>query len=325
MSPVPHSPVSSGAPPQTRPAPAHDFDLFTASTGAEVEECFRRGDNINAVERLDRSLTTPLLAAISRKNTEVIRMLLKLGADCTLTGRKSDPKPIQEAAEMGSVEIIKILVESGASVNEGSKDDSALVRAAIQGHSEVVELLLCLGADVEGKHHHSTALIAASERGDLEMVELLLAAGASHKPSRRTDKHTAFFVACENGHISVLDRLAAAGADVNHKDRRGVTSLMEACVANRTDVARRLLALGAKIDLQDNVGWSALMWACSENHIAPVVLLLEHGAKTLLTSKRYADASSLCNSKIICNLLEGLAIFFLFFFFFDHKLTTSMI
>ena len=71
------------------------------------------------------------------------------------------------ACKFGDLEKVKQLLENGADVNAGDKDDrTALMFAAGNGHKEVVELLIENGADVNAKNiMGKTALMSASRGG----------------------------------------------------------------------------------------------------------------------------------------------------------------
>lgn len=132
------------------------------------------------------------------------------------------------AANWGYVSIVRALLEAGANVNLGEKNNSRktpLIRAAertalkttkIDGGElsqvEVIKLLIEAGANVNAKNVQGlTALMAAANAGSVEAVELLLKAGANvkHKTLRR---ETAMSMALEGGYQEIIQLLRAAGA-----------------------------------------------------------------------------------------------------------------
>jgi len=92
---------------------------------------------------------------------------------CSLTGRlQSSQIPLFAAAESGSAECVRLLLEAGASVHAlDDRNRTALFHA---GSAAVAELLLQSGIDHEG----FTPIMAAADRGQLDCIRLLLAAGA---------------------------------------------------------------------------------------------------------------------------------------------------
>jgi ankyrin repeat protein len=57
-----------------------------------------------------------------------------------------------------------------------------------------------------------------------------------------------------NGHNDIVVALLDKGAEVNTRNKRGITSLMYAAYGGRIQVAQTLLAKGAEVDVKDNEG-----------------------------------------------------------------------
>jgi ankyrin repeat protein len=89
------------------------------------------------------------------------------------------------ASRVGNIDLVLLLVESGADLNIAAKYNlSALMLAIINGQSEIVRILIEAGADltIRGKgaigFDGKTALILAKERGQERTISLLQLAGA---------------------------------------------------------------------------------------------------------------------------------------------------
>lgn len=100
---------------------------------------------------------------------EIGQMLLKAGATNSETG--SSLSPLQIAAAYGSTNMIKLLIQNGASVNvaAGGAQNSPLHWAVHMGRPNTVRLLLSLGADVNAKNYRNggeTPLALARVSGD---------------------------------------------------------------------------------------------------------------------------------------------------------------
>jgi ankyrin repeat protein len=93
-----------------------------------------------------------------------------------------DWRPIMEASSKGFAEIVKILVKHGADVNAIStgEHNRPLHRAIEQGHTQVVEVLLSSGADIEarGTWLKITPLAKAAFEGRSSLVDELVKQGA---------------------------------------------------------------------------------------------------------------------------------------------------
>ena len=84
------------------------------------------------------------------------------------------------AASKGHTETVKVLLESGAKVNEKNKDGiTSLMVAASKGHADIVQVLITNGAKVNEKNRDGiTSLMVAALNGHTETVKALLEAGA---------------------------------------------------------------------------------------------------------------------------------------------------
>ena len=94
------------------------------------------------------------------------------------------------AAREGHIEIVTLLLDRGANINQAVPDDeTALIQASAEGHIDVVKLLLERKADVNIRvwadrsferpdGEWRTALSQARRSRHAAVVQLLLAAGA---------------------------------------------------------------------------------------------------------------------------------------------------
>jgi cytohesin len=93
-------------------------------------------------EIVDRSGETALTTAVRRRRRETVKILLEAHAD---------PKSglnLWYASMAGDVEMVKLLLDAGASPNiPGPRGRTGLFEAARSGHTEVVGALLEAGAD----------------------------------------------------------------------------------------------------------------------------------------------------------------------------------
>jgi uncharacterized protein len=125
------------------------------------------------------------------------------------------------------------------------------------------------------------ALTDAAMIGDLKQVQTLLDEGADVNAK---DKHgvTALWLASKMNHPHVVRLLLEKGASVNAKDIDGVTALIEACSfapsGGKSDVVRLLLENGADVDAKDKSAATALIYASGEDDPDVVRLLLDKGA-----------------------------------------------
>ncbi|KAI1144767.1 ankyrin repeat-containing domain protein [Nemania diffusa] len=128
---------------------------------------------------------SPLVEAAGNHNKELVILFLKADADANESAEQYgySRSALQQAVEVGNLDIVCCLVEAGADVNSliGDEQATALQLAAIQGYLGIAKYLLDHGAQVNAlpaKKYGRTALEGAAENGRLDMLELLLASGA---------------------------------------------------------------------------------------------------------------------------------------------------
>jgi uncharacterized protein len=180
---------------------------------------------------------------------------------------------------------VKALLARGADPNvRQSAQLTPLLFAAVTGQVEVARLLLAAGATLDPQTPYGSALTLALMGGNVPLIELLLARGANANPTR-PHGITALMLAAGNSHVPIVQQLLAKKADIHASDNDGGTALIYAARNGRTQVARLLLSQGAAIDAADRGGWTALMHAAVNGHRGCTELLLEKGANPNLRDK----------------------------------------
>ena len=245
-----------------------------------VEQLLAKGANANA--RAARGQTA-LMWAVAQKHPEVVKVLLAHRADVQARSESwSDVMAVPPhgyleynraiphgsdtalmfAARVGDLASAKLLVASGANVNDADAwGVSATALAAHSGYGELVEFLLEKGADPNAAAAGFTALHAAIMRRDEKAVGALLAHGADANaplrtwtPTRRSSHDfnfspelvgaTPFWLAARFSEPNVMKLLVKHGADplfVHHGDRV-VAGKGSDEFQHRTEVTTALLA-----------------------------------------------------------------------------------
>ena len=136
--------------------PVNEKKLYDASKEGDTEMVMKLCKNpvvdVNVVITLmDQHLhqSTPLIMAARGGHEEVIRVLLKAGAEVNKMV-KHGMSPLHLAVSFGHIEIVKLLLESGADPNEESSGRvTSLQLAALKGYHDVCKVLLQAGARVD--------------------------------------------------------------------------------------------------------------------------------------------------------------------------------
>ncbi|KAL8786582.1 MAG: hypothetical protein Q9213_002719 [Squamulea squamosa] len=265
-----------------------------------------------------------LESAVRNNLPRLLRHLLAQGVDPNLR-RANGASLLQKAAESGRIEIIKILLEFGVSINaEGAPyGGTALWYAARQGLVDTVEVLLGAGAEIEIQPSHvnkdHNALISAVERGHFQIVQILLSNGANlnatsegltalefalqhkHKPVAELllskaalidlkSNSGALPIAAYYGCEETLSILIAAGTDVNVSHTWIGTALQGASTGGFLSISQLLVASGADVNIKGGKYATALQAAAYGGHLSVMKLLLASGADVNIRGGEYGGA-----------------------------------
>jgi ankyrin repeat protein len=141
-----------------------------------VKLLLEKGADVTAKNKFDFNAFT---SAVAAGKQDLAALLLDAGAKPD--DGASGLTPLQFAATTGNVEMIRFLVKRGANVNYGAKTglQTALLSAVYSAKPEAVEALIELKADVNTKTKDGDTPLKAAMKGDQEdMVKILKAAGA---------------------------------------------------------------------------------------------------------------------------------------------------
>ncbi len=171
------------------------------------------------------------VAAVERMIARAPRLANYVGPDSN--------SPLHWAAWNGHAEVVAVLLEDGAEINQQRTLDgwTPLFCATWNGHIDVMEMLLQHGADREIRSTDgNTALHKAAHNGQEPAAAFLIGSGQDiDEPNR--DGNTPLAVAAWYGQVGVAKLLIGAGADIDHKNKAGHTALDEAMRAGQTQFA----------------------------------------------------------------------------------------
>ena len=110
------------------------------------------------------------------------------------------------------------------------------------------------------------------------MFALCLVFGACAQQRTHNTQTDALFRATREGNTDLVKSLVSSpGPDVNARDERGSTPLLEAARYGHDDISRILIAAGADMKAKDKDGKTALMLAVQGNHDDVVRVLKQAG------------------------------------------------
>lgn len=250
---------------------------------------------------------SPLAVALSAGNLGAVGKLLKLGADAG--GTTSGGKPLTVAClEQGRPDLVKRLVMAGASPEAEGPDGETLLEASFRLRSkEIFQLCLLKGADLEKARSGRFGLLeAACQSNALDWVELLLRHRADAAQRSVANGEALWWNELRQGRPAVAEVLLGAGADIDGRNKDGLTAIERAIEdrdfrltrylfgrgakapgsslwgpmqAKSYDVMRLLAAHGDDLNNPTSTGLTLLGFAVTQGDVTAAALLFEYGAR----------------------------------------------
>jgi ankyrin repeat protein len=227
-----------------------------------------------------------------------------VGADVNYSVNLSDNKsPLILAIQEGHFDVVKLLIEAGANVNQLLCGDFALLTAAACGYEEIFNYLAPLtesklrqeAAEVlpEGIRQRQreesaeplvSSLSSAVFENNVDEVKEILAKGVNVNGFNENG-WTALLRAASKRNISLVQLLLEAGADPNlGDDDRNQTPLMVAIGSSEQSrsVCSLLIAAGANVNAQTTDGMTPLMLAAQFGNLEITEMLIQFGTDVSL-------------------------------------------
>ena len=214
------------------------------------------------------------------------------------------------AAIMGHLEVAKLLLKNGASVNVINKAKNTPIVLAVENIQEnMVQLLAEHNADVNAKirpENKTTLIHWCSSHGHDAMVDILLNLKA-HVDPIQNGKITPLHLAAEKGYSLVCQKLLKHNANVNALNEKQETPLHIASTNGHTLVAKILLNYKAQVDMRDGQrNQTPLHRAAKMGHLAVVEVLLKNGAEMDVKDYRNWTAKQLAKEKNHSKIVDTL-------------------
>jgi len=161
--------------------------------------------------------------------------------------------PLYTASEKNNFECVALLLAApGIEVNRLNSDGTSALSVGSQKNSEeAVKLLLAhpdLDPNTEHVRQHATALYLTCKLGHLNIVQLLIADPRTDIDKARPSSGSPLFVAVRNHRTAIAVALIAKGADINKKDKEGVSILKAAVEAHDAESVAVLVMRGASTE-----------------------------------------------------------------------------
>ena len=301
----------SGNPTAVRYRPGNPLvDAVLDGDADDLRAALREDEDVDA---RDADGLTPLMIAAARGRADLVRLLLRAGADVCTTDSRAGATALHKACQGGSLEVVRLLLAAGALVDAAvaATGHSVLMEAVRFGRPELMAELLARGARSDGSTRSGSDLEAFTEAAlaaapSLPLRRCLELVGAQAAGRRRTEALTAavhaddesavrrllgsgpvppdvLATACRAGRHGLVTLLCEAGADLADPGCDGPALHLAARHGRPATV--RLLAGRPGIDLDRPSpvdGYTALHEAVRHGHPECARALLEAGAGTEL-------------------------------------------
>ncbi|XP_065565796.1 putative ankyrin repeat protein RF_0381 [Artemia franciscana] len=206
---------------------------------------------------------TPLGTAIKTSNLDLVKLLLKLGAN------PNCGECLHLAVKKGSADVCNLLIKSGAEIDATNvHGETPLGTATKTSNLDLVKLLLKRGANPNCEE----CLHLAVEKGRADMCELLIDSGAK-LDAMNANKDTPLLIAIRNNNLELVKLLLKRGANPNCGEYLHLN-----VKKGSADVCNLLIKSGAEIDATNVHGETPLGTAIKTSNLDLVKLLLKRGA-----------------------------------------------
>ncbi|MCT7546124.1 ankyrin repeat domain-containing protein [Aliarcobacter cryaerophilus] len=257
---------------------------------------------------------TPLLLITSQKepSLDIFNMLIKAGADINAIDKDSWT-PLHYAVKNNHIEIVNLLIEAGADVNIASDTGDKLtplllLSSQTEPNMEILKMLIIAGASVDYSSkivlELKDQIIDSMKKNKSSKTDLIL-----FKKLVKNNLLTGQMVdSCNTGDLKIVKELIKAGADINEKDKNSWTPLHWASSNNHIELVKVLIKAKANLNEKatysnDKEGFSGitpLYASITQNHWEIAKLLIEAGSDVNLakeTGNRYTPLLLITSQK----------------------------
>ncbi|XP_046383814.1 ankyrin-3-like [Ischnura elegans] len=254
-----------------------------------VELLLDHGADVNSVCKSKQNKDyTALLIAIEKGNDEVVTLLMNGGAN--VNECVGGYTPLHIAARTGLCHAAENLLKYGANVNskctsELNEGYTAIHFASEVGSSDMVAMLLAKGAEVDELGNGYTPLHIATMHGFVVVADLLIKHGADVNcvcTSVDNEGHTPMHWAVENGSHEMVTSLLNAAAKVDEY-ANGYTPLHIAAMHGFFLVAELIIKHKADVN--------CVCTSVEKEGYTPIHLAVEKGSHETVMSLLYAGAN----------------------------------
>ena len=245
------------------------------SNVTEMKLTLPRGFSVDSRNATGR---TPLMNAALNGNVQVVKSVIKRGADPSLMDNRGW-NTLHYAAHGGDTDMISLIHTHLPNIeSKTGEGETPLMVAAAHGKLHAVKWFLEKGATVAcGNNRGCSTLHCAAQGGDTDIISLI----HTHLPnieSKTGEGETPLMVAAAHGKLHAVKWFLEKGATVACGNNRGCSTLHYAAQGGDTDIISLIHTHLPNIESKTGEGETPLMVAAAHGKLHAVIWFLEKGA-----------------------------------------------
>ena len=210
---------------------------------ATIQYFLAKGVDVN---QPDKEGNTPFMnAASANRDTATLALLLPHVKNINQSNKKG-VSPLAMAVRGNSADVVRLLIQKGASLDEQDAEGNNLAYYLVQSYRPQP----AGGPAGEGQRGEGGPRGDAGQRGDDFGAKMTaLQDNGYNLTAPQKDGSTLYHLAVAKNDLSLLKRFEKMNIDVNSKNKEGLTPLHKAAMIAKDDaILKYLLSLGAKKD-----------------------------------------------------------------------------
>lgn len=239
----------------------------------------------------------PIHTAVKNNNIDMVKKLIKVFNinDKNTLGFL----PIHYACLYPTLEILILLLELGANIEEKTKFGYTSLLLSIMGKKEnyaIVEILINNGANINYQNNNGlTALHAACQNNHANIVSLLINNGAIYDV-QDNEGNTPLHIACKNKSLACAKILIMQNYSCTILNKEGISPIHLACYQKNYDIIEFMLNFDKTIIDHKTINGATLMHiACENDDVDMVSLLISNNAAiNIKEHKEYSPLTICC-------------------------------